>query len=272
MVAFFGVTLAGNRADADELVRFEGAPVKPSPFRERKAKEQGEILPQPQGTPLLGYLSRPQGNGPFPAIVVMHGCGGIRPSLKTIWPERLVSWGYVVLLVDSFSTRNIKSTCQSYLPDREYDAYGALEYLSTYSFVDAQRIALMGFSAGGMAALDATKINGSQEFMDHKFKAAVGYYPLCAASEGDATVPTLILNGELDDWSLAERCRQRVGHLSGNGPPIELDVYPGAYHDFDVPEVTVAKRVFGHLEEYNASAAEKSFDSVHAFLQKYLSK
>ncbi|MBY2924698.1 dienelactone hydrolase family protein [Rhizobium leguminosarum] len=263
-----------NRAaHADELVRFDSAVAKPSPFLERKAKEQGVSLPQAaQATHLLGYLSRPEGDGPFPAVVVMHGCGGIQPNTKTYWPQRLTSWGYVVLVVDSFTTRNIDNTCERYLPDRVFDAYGALDFLSTYPFVDARRVGLMGFSVGGIATLEATKAEGSEQFMDRKFKAAVGYYPVCAPHEGDATVPTLILNGELDDWSPAERCRQRVSHLSGKGPPIELNVYPGAYHDFDSPYVAVAKTAFGHREEYNATAAEQSFGSVRAFLNKYLSK
>lgn len=58
-------------AHADELVRFDSAVVKPSPFLERKAREQGVTLPQAQTTHLLGYLSRPEGDGPFPAVVVM---------------------------------------------------------------------------------------------------------------------------------------------------------------------------------------------------------
>jgi len=270
-LAILGIGQHVLPAHADELVRFESATVKPSPFQERKAKEQGDSLPQRQATPLLGYLSRPQGDGPFPAVVVMHGCGGIRQSTKTDWPQRLVSWGYVVLVVDSFVTRNIKDTCRSYLPDRVFDAYGALDFLSTYSFVDARRTALMGFSAGGIATLEATKAEGNEQFMERKFKAAVAYYPVCAPHAGDATVPTLILNGELDDWSPAEKCRQRVAHLSGKGPPIELDIYPNAYHDLDSPEFTVAKKAFGHQERYNAAAAEQSFSRVEAFLRNYLS-
>lgn len=258
-------------AQADELVHFESAVVKPSPFLERKAREQGETLPQSAGTPLIGYLSRPEGNGPFPAIVIMHGCGGLNTSTRRDWPERLASWGYVVLAVDSFTTRNIRNTCKSYLPDRVFDAYGALDFLSKQGFVEADSVALMGFSAGGIATLEATKTEGNEQLMGRKFKAAVAYYPVCAPHAGDATVPTLILNGELDDWSPAERCRQRISRLSCKGPPIELNVYPGAYHDFDAPEVTVAKTVLGHREEYNAAAAAQSFGSVHAFLQKYLS-
>jgi dienelactone hydrolase len=256
-------------AHADELVRFDSAVTKPSSFLERKAKEQGVSLPQAQATHLLGYLSRPQGDGPFPAIVVIHGCEGIHPNAETYWPQRLTSWGYVVLVVDSFTTRNIKNTCENYLPDRVFDAYGALNFLSTYTFVDARRVGLMGFSAGGIVTLEATKAEGNEQFMDRKFEAAVAYYPVCAPHAGDATVPTLILNGELDDWSPAERCRQRVSHISGKGPPIELDIYPGAYHAFDAPDVTTAMTVLGHREEYNAPAAEQSFTSVKAFLQKY---
>lgn len=272
LVAFLGVTLAENRAGADELVRFESAPVKLSPFRIRKASEQGEILPQPQGTPLLGYLSRPRGDGPFPAVVLLHGCEGMRLSVKDLWPKRLAAWGYVVLVVDSFTTRNIKDTCQGSLPDRVFDAYGALNFLSKYSFVDIRRVALMGFSTGGTATLEGTKIQGNEQLMDHKFRAAVAYYPLCAASQGDATVPTLILTGDRDNWSPAERCQKRLARLSDDGPPIELNIYKGTYHDFDAPEFRAGRRVFGHIEKYNPDAAIKSISSVHMFLQEYLSK
>jgi dienelactone hydrolase len=258
------------QAQADELVHFGSATVKPSPFLERKAKEQGVALPSPQAMPLIGYLTRPPGDGPFPAVVLMHGCGGIHAHVKEVWPERLVSWGYVTLVVDSFTTRNIENSCKTYLPDRVFDAYGALDFLTKSGFVDARRVALMGFSAGGIATLEATKIEGNEQLMDEKFRAAVAYYPVCAPHESDATVPTLILNGDLDDWSPAERCRQRVSRLSGKGPPVELHIYPGARHDFDDEAMIKPKTVFGHVEEYNAAAAEQSIASIRGFLQKYL--
>ncbi|WP_037172189.1 dienelactone hydrolase family protein, partial [Rhizobium sp. Pop5] len=242
LVAVLGVTFTGNQVDADEVVHFESAPVKLSPFRIRKASEQGEILPQPQGAPLLGYLTRPEGSGPFAAIVVMHGCEGMRLSIKDLWPKRLMSWGYVVLVVDSFTTRNIQDTCQSQLPNRVFDAYGALNFLSKQSFVDAQRVALMGFSVGGTATLEGTKVEGNEQLMDHKFKAAVAYYPACAGNQGDATVPILILSGDRDNWSPADPCKKRLANLSDNSPPIELDIYKGVYHDFDAPEFKVGRQ------------------------------
>lgn len=260
------------QALADALVHFDSATVKPSPFRERKAKEQGEALPLPQATPLLGYLTRPQGDGPFPAVVLMHGCGGLHAHVRDVWPERLASWGYAVLVVDSFTTRNIENSCKTYLPERVFDAYGALDFLSKQGFVDPSRVALMGFSAGGISTLEATKVEGNEQLMDEKFKAAVAYYPVCAVHESDATVPTLILVGALDDWSPAERCRKRIANLSGKGPPVELNVYPGARHDFDDEAMTRPKTVFGHVEEYNAAAAEQSIASIKDFLQAHLGK
>nr|WP_264484369.1 dienelactone hydrolase family protein [Mesorhizobium sp. PAMC28654] len=92
-------------ASADQLVQFESEAVKPTPFRVLVAQKQGVVLETPSGMPLQGYLTRPQGEGPFPAVVVLHGCMGLFPSERKAWSERLSSWGYVVLFVDSFSTR-----------------------------------------------------------------------------------------------------------------------------------------------------------------------
>ena len=263
-------------ARADEQVRFDSAAARPSPFRERLAKQRGEVIPPAQGVPLIGYLSRPQGDGPFPAVVVMHGCGGLSSRVRNAVPRQLVSWGYAVLVVDSFATREVKSTCANLpsdshysLSDRVFDAYGALDFLSGQGFVDPKRIALMGFSAGAVSTLEATKTDGDEQLMDRKFKAAVAYYPTCRASEGDATVPTLIMVGELDDWGPPERCRQRVSHLSGKGPPFQLVIYPGAYHDFDAPGEK-GRTYFGHRLQYDASAAEKSVGELQAFLRKFL--
>ncbi|ANL45851.1 dienelactone hydrolase protein [Rhizobium phaseoli] len=271
-LAAFAVTVPEAPADAEELVRFESVPVKLSPFRIRKARELGEILPQPQGTPLLGYLSRPPGDGPFPAVVVMHGCDGLRASVRELWPKRLVSWGYVVLVVDSFTSRNLADPCRSRVPDRVFDAYGALDFLAQSAFVDIRRVALMGFSAGGTATLDATKIEGYEQLVERKFKAAIAYYPACDADRGDATVPSLILTGERDNWSRPERCQKRLARLSDDSPPIELDIYKGTYHGFDAPEFAVGKRVLGHIEKYNPDAAGKSIRSVYAFLRRYLGR
>ena len=256
------------RANADDLVHFDSAAVKPTPFQLRNAQQNGQVLQAIPGTPLNGYLTRPPGEGPFPAVVLLHGCGGLSPNVRKTWSERLSSWGYVVLVVDSFSTRGIHETCNRPFTDRVYDAYGALDFLSKYSFVDPQRITLMGFSAGGIATLEAAQLGGAERLMERKFKAAIAYYPNCSVSNGDMAIPTLILIGELDDWTPAKNCRDMMAERSGKGSPVQLDVFEGARHGFDSSGLKTGIEVHGHRMEYNAAAADQSENDVRAFLKQ----
>jgi len=254
-------------------VRFESAVVTPTPFQQRIAQQNGQVLKAVSGTPLIGYLTRPPGEGPFPAIVVLHGCTGLFPSVRKTWSERLSSWGYVVLFVDSFSTRGIHETCdrRGLLADRVYDAYGALEFLSKLSFVDPRRIALSGSSAGGTTTLEAVQAGGAERFMERKFKAAIAYYPNCSAANGDMSVPTLILIGDLDDWTPAKKCQEMMAERSGKGSSVQLEVFKGARHAFASPGLKTGTEDYGHRVEYNAVAADQSVSDVRAFLKKAFS-
>ena len=88
---------------------------------------------QPSGTPIWGHISRPSGPGPHPAIVLLHGCGGILQS-HFDWAVHLNRSGYVTLIVDSFRPRSLISDCSggsgtASPSGRVLDAYGALDYL-----------------------------------------------------------------------------------------------------------------------------------------------
>ena len=76
--------------------------------------------------------------------------------------DALVSWGYVVLFVDSFSTRGIYHLCtpdkyaaeKAIVVKRPADAFGALRFLAAQPFVNSRRTAVVGFSAGSGDGVD----------------------------------------------------------------------------------------------------------------------
>jgi dienelactone hydrolase len=82
--------------------------------------------------------------------------------------------------------------------------------------------------------------------------------------------PTLILAGEQDDWTPAERCREVVAHARPDSAPIALHVYPDAHHAFDVAVLQPGHRAFGHSVEYNEPAAKDAEEKTRAFPAAHL--
>jgi poly(3-hydroxybutyrate) depolymerase len=94
---------------------------------------------------ISGNLYKPEGNGPFPAVVVLHGCAGIDDHFRA-WAEQLKKWGYVALIVDSFGPRGVDRVCgHSYkVPDiiRAADSYGAAIYLKQLPYMWIAKISV----------------------------------------------------------------------------------------------------------------------------------
>jgi dienelactone hydrolase len=257
---------------AEELIRIESVPFRASEIQQREEIERGKI-PKPPDT-VEAYLSKPEGDGPFPAIVYLHGCGGLSKSTRDDIAGLMTGWGYVTLAVDSFATRGLKDSCDNLTSAREGDALAALRHLSAQSFVDPQRIAVMGSSQGASVALQlvSTRPNFFAVPDDLKFKAIVAYYPSCSDATEQLTRPTLILIGERDDWTPASDCERWMARRAGKGAPVKLVVYPGAYHGFDDPDLADGLRVFGHWIKYDADAAQRSIEEMHDFLTAQFTK
>ncbi|MEI6306310.1 MAG: dienelactone hydrolase family protein [Deltaproteobacteria bacterium] len=228
------------------------------------------------GTLLLsGRLQKPAGDGPFPAVVLLHGCGGIQPKRDHIWAERLVSWGYATLQVDSFQPRRISSVCTvggneatDNIVRRVADAFDAQRYLTSLPFVDSKRIAVMGWSNGGV-----TTLHTLYPKRDNPFQAAVAMYPSCRKSLAELNAPLLILIGAKDDWTPAERCVNMMPTGKSNYE-VSLKVFPDAYHAFDM--IGKAREVMGsqssHHLEHNVAAEKESIVMGREFLEKYLKR
>ena len=219
---------------------------------------------------LSGVLYRPDGEGPFPALVLLHGCAGIS-ALHHWWAATLRTWGYVALVVDSFSPRGETNVCDTLWVDSLYarmpDAYAARSYLATQAFVDAARIGVIGWSHGGTTALHAVDDVYLSRLRPAPFAAAIAFYPSCLLRLQRLNAPLLILIGEEDDWTPARRCRaMQVEPSTGHG--VTLVVYPGAHHGFD--ELRPPWLYLGHTVGRHPAAAAQAEEEVRRFLARYL--
>jgi dienelactone hydrolase len=178
----------------------------------------------------------PKGAGPFPAVVVLHGCDGVGPHYSG-WAEQLRAWGYVAMLVDSFRPRGIDNVCNHGmdLPPlvQAQDAFAAADYLRGLPNVRADRIGVIGFSHGGWAVLKAVLAGPVRQDHATPFVAAVAFYPGCETPESALATDTLILIGDADDWTPVERCQRWYDEVQRAGHTLQMKVYPGARHAFD---------------------------------------
>jgi dienelactone hydrolase len=265
-----------------EVVAFESVSYTypASPFKVKQAKKLGkpvETVTEPS-VPLIGYLARPQGEGPFPAVALMNGCASVADGDRAItllsewneaWSDRLVAWGYVVLSVDSFTPRGASYICDGRRGwttpwSRALDAYGARRYLSTRPFVDPDRIAVMGMAHGGTTILEIIKQSTSTGLGMKPFGAAVALYPLCGEPEPIDT-PTLVLIGGADAWTPADQCVRYLDRLE-RPHEMTLKVFPGVHHVFDQPGIDYEE--FGRIVRSDPDAATQAIRMTHEFLSE----
>lgn len=214
-------------------------------------------------TRLVGYLFRPDGPGPFPALVLMHGRGGLyaagradSPSPATLslrhrhWAQALAARGHVALLVDGFGPRGHaggfprgsyrdRPAAVDEQVVRPLDALGAAAWLRTRADVDATRLGLLGWSNGAMAILaHATRRTDHAGPGDgaSPFRAAIALYPGCAIPERERArprMPLLLVVAGADEEVSPARCIRWAGDGAAGTPGFEWQVQPGAAHNFD---------------------------------------
>ncbi len=250
-----------------EVVNFESAVYPHSAFKLRQAKQKGVELEAKKGLIVSGRLTIPKGVGPFPAVVLLHGCDGIG-AWNDAWMQRLTKWGYVVLEVDSLTPRSEGSICDSpsdvTVSSRSLDAHGAKNYLIALDVVDPAHIAVVGMSHGGTSVLSAVSTDNVSMF--DAFQAAVAFYPWCDELK-DINAPLLTLIGAKDDWTPASRCGETLPKANSDHE-VDLKIYPDAYHWFDLEGID--QQLLGHTLRYDADATSDAVMKVQQFLETHL--
>jgi dienelactone hydrolase len=213
--------------------------------------------PQPVEIPLSSgvlhaLLYKPDGEGPFPTIIALHGCGGLTANAEPIqpryrdWAEQWLKAGNAVLLPDSYGSRELGPQCRVNVRERRVlarrervaDIVAARQWLVQQPWVSHDHIGLVGWANGASAVLWAVRPQLPSKG-DPDFRSAVAFYPDCRVSSGlgwSARVPTLVLIGANDDLSSPAACRQMVDGARGRSALARIVVYPGAYQDFDRPD------------------------------------
>lgn len=198
-------------------------------------------------TEAKGTLFLPAGastDNPVPAVIMLHGASGVKAARSLTYGAQFARMGVAALAIDAFGARRDRATrfIDRLLNITETmliaDAYAALRWLDSRPDIDASRVALMGFSYGGMATVLAAHRQVAETFNPAGpwFAAHVAFYGPCIARFDDTRAtgaPVLMLAGSEDAIVDPERCRDILGDLSAGGAETEFVVYDGAYHQWD---------------------------------------
>jgi len=227
---------------------------------------------------LTGYMVRPEGNGPFGAVILLHGCSGLgfETTHQATWKRQLewAEWyrsrGYVALILDSFGPRKLTNeVCGDGRVSpmaRALDAYDAFRYLATQPFVRRDRVVIQGLSHGGSTVLRALDdlLFGA---VPHRFTAGIAYYPSCSTMRPTLYAPAIVLIGELDDWTPAPSCVDLGARSRSERYPIDVTVYPDAHHAFDFRGPKILNQ-WDKTLEHNAPATVDAERRVDAFIRR----
>ena len=241
-----------------------------------------------------------------PVVVALHGCGGLYARVGArkgklnarhqAMGEMLQGMGYHVVFPDSLSARGEVSLCAQLIGTRKItqtqrraDAFGALAWVRAQAWADPSRVAVIGWSHGGSAVLAVTeaanrKAGQEDTVLVAPFKTAIAFYPGCAESLQNKYQPntslTLFLGAD-DDWTPPASCIAMAEELKAKpaptSPPVEVNIYSGAVHDFDTPLGGVRERKDvpsrlhpgkGVMAGQNVAAREASYQRVREVLQE----
>ena len=231
-----------------------------------RAPAQGFI--QNGGIKLAYALDRPDGAGPFPAVVIGHGSGEITKDMQGRAASQFVSRGYVVLRYDK---RGVGQSTGTYsgvgvrngdrmFADLSSDMVAGVEFLRRQPDVDGRRIGLFGASQAGWIiplAAKQTRVafmilisgpavsigeeNYYSDFAEHggttleraydelsRFKGPRGFDPVPTLETLDT--PGLWLLGQADESIPEKNTADILRALAAKGRPFTVVEYPGMNH------------------------------------------
>ncbi len=277
--------LAGTQALAQQSPMLRAASLAPDLAFPAESGQPGAL-----SAPKMA-LYKPEGAGPFPAVVIQHQCGGLRSATGAWqnmaildWAKEAVSRGYVALVVDSLGPRGVDSVCQGAkagvnFPRGVRDALQAAEHLNKQPYVDKAQIHFAGFSWGAMVGVMASGSSwGNALQAGTRFRSVVAFYPGCfdirpasgpsyPVVQQDIDTPLLVLMGQADTETPPQECTARLEPLKAAGKPVDWHVYPSATHCWDCKNLDRFRKTdfrgtaveYRYNQEVHRDSAERTF-------------
>jgi dienelactone hydrolase len=278
------------------------SPAQLTPERLQGAARLAQDLEFPVDATSPGFFStpkmtlfKPEGPGPFPALVLQHQCGGLGGRVANAsmlnWAKEAVARGYVAFLIDSLGPRGVDTVCMGPKGGVNFmrgarDAFQAAAHLRKLDFVDKKRIAFAGYSWGAMVGVLASgNLWATALGSGERFAAVASLYPGCFSirppggtpyeiMNTDIDRPLLVLMGESDTETPPADCLPKLEALRSAGAPVEWHVYPETTHCWDCQQIDGFSKVDvrGNRVTYrfDRSVTQDSQRRVFEFLKKHL--
>jgi len=233
---------------------------------------------------ISGLLAKPEGDGSFPAIVILHACGGPNKSNTESWPKFLTGIGYATLSTDSLGPRDLRSCARprppmfvpKKIPELWRDFYGSLEYLAKQPFVDKNRIGAIGQSLGGIT-IRSLAYNKLRAPSGAEFAAGIVLYTRCGVPVGDGNTPYpgeprfpwLAVIGTNEQPAIIKGGQTALAKAKG----VRLHLIAGAYHAFDDHgHQRLREDPFGNSMHYSRKATAEAETVVKEYIAEHMGK
>ncbi|MBF0557262.1 MAG: dienelactone hydrolase family protein [Nitrospirae bacterium] len=224
-------------------------------------------------------LILPDGNGPFPAVLVLHTSGSVQ-SADIAFAKQLANYGFACLVPYYFDAYGIgegsRALSTTKYADNTFDDFTSeINYLKTNPRIRAEKIGAVGFSMGGYWALVLAAKGSVQAGVSYYGAISGGgknldlKYPLTSIFTKDSA-PVLILHGSNDTTVPVQQAERLAEILDKKNTPYELKIYDGSEHRFERETKGKATNKFANTGTYDANVANDSWDRTLKFLGKYL--
>jgi carboxymethylenebutenolidase len=212
---------------------------------------------------IAAYLAEPEGEGPFPALIVIHEWWGLTNWIKQS-ADNFAKRGYVALAVDLYrgeSTDNpdvARELSGSLSGERAVnDLISAFDYLQNKPNVNKEKIGSIGWCFGGGYSLQ-TALN------ENKLAACVICYGRLVTDKNQVEkipCPVLGIFGEKDPNITPKVVDGFKDALNKAGKQNKIIDYPGVTHAFMNP---------GNKHGYSKETTEHAWNEIFSFLEKNL--